>query len=93
MITDDDGLRITRERLALVESAIDATRRRVGDNDVQFRLLTGAMADMAREMRSDIDTYLGVATAPAASKWEVEEAPVVAGDGHDRTMKVAPTGA
>ncbi len=64
MITDDDGLRLTRERLAAAESAVEATRREVGDNPVQLHLFTNGLADIIREMRADIEAYLDANRRP-----------------------------
>ncbi len=64
MITDDDGLRITRERLTAAESAFEATCRKVGDNPVQLYLFTNGLADIIREMRADIDAYLDASRRP-----------------------------
>lgn len=62
MITNDDELRITRERLRLAEAALDAYRRDLlPRNEVQYRLLAGSTIDLVQSIRAEIDAYLGLA--------------------------------
>src|SRR4051812_33262383 len=62
MITNDNELRITRERLRLAESALDAYRRDLlPHNEVQYHLLAGSTIDLIQSIRADIDAYLGIA--------------------------------
>jgi hypothetical protein len=61
MITNDNELQITRERLRLVESALEATRRDfLPHNEVQYRLFSGTTIDLILSIRADIDAYLGI---------------------------------
>ncbi len=61
MITNDNELRITRERLHLAESALDAYRRDLlPHNEVQYHLLAGSTIDLIQSIRADIDAYLGI---------------------------------
>lgn len=61
MITNDDELRITRERLRLAEAALEAARRDfLPHNEVQYRLFSGSTIDLIQAIRADIDAYLGI---------------------------------
>ncbi|MGL4552973.1 MAG: hypothetical protein ACRC33_17495 [Gemmataceae bacterium] len=63
MITDDNELRITRERLRLAEAALESSRRDfLPHNEVQYRLFAGSTIDLIQSIRADIDAYLGIGT-------------------------------
>ncbi len=63
MITNDNELRITRERLSLAEAALESLRRDVMPrNEVQYRLFSGTTIDLIRSIRADINDYLGIGT-------------------------------
>jgi hypothetical protein len=63
VITNDNELRITRERLAQAESILDSCRRDfLPHNEVQYRLFAGSTIDLIQSMRADIDAYLGIGT-------------------------------
>jgi hypothetical protein len=65
MIANDNELRITRERLALAEAALDACRRDfLPHNEVQYRLFAGSTVDLILSIRADIDAYLGIGPDP-----------------------------
>jgi hypothetical protein len=61
MITNDNELRITRERLALAEAALDSLRRDVLPvNEAQYHLLAGSTIELIQSIRAEIDAYLGI---------------------------------
>jgi hypothetical protein len=61
LITNDNELRITRERLRLAEAALEATRRDfLPHNEVQYRLFAGSTIDLIQSIRAEIDAYLGI---------------------------------
>ncbi len=61
MITNDNELRITRERLGLAEAALDSLRRDVLPvNEVQYHLFAASTIDLIQSLRTDIDVYLGI---------------------------------
>lgn len=63
MITNDNELRITRERLRQAESILESTRRDfLPHNPVQYRLFAGTTIDLIQSIRADIDAYLGIGT-------------------------------
>jgi hypothetical protein len=62
MITNDNELRLTRERLQLAEAALDSLRRDLLPvNEVQYRLFSAAPIELIRSIRDEIDLYLGIA--------------------------------
>jgi hypothetical protein len=74
MITNDAELQITRERLGLVEAALDSLRRDVkSKNERLYALMAESYIDLLLSIRGDIDAYLGIApyAARAAGK-EIE---------------------
>jgi hypothetical protein len=63
MITNDNDLRSTRERLRQAESIFEATRRDfLPHNEVQCRLFSGTTIDLIQSIRAEIDAYLGIGT-------------------------------
>jgi hypothetical protein len=61
MITNDNELRLTRERLQLAEAALDACRRDfLPHNEVQYHLFAGSTIDLIQSIRAEIDAYLGI---------------------------------
>ena len=73
MITNDNELRITRDRLRLAEAALDACRRDfLPHNEVQYRMFAGSTIDLIHSIRGEIDAYLGLAPATARKIAEAE---------------------
>lgn len=60
MISDDDGLRRTRETLAQVESILVSYRRDLGHDLANYLFYAGTTIDLYLSVRSDLDAYLGI---------------------------------
>lgn len=61
MITDEAGLKKTREALALMEGAYDDLRHTVKPkNERLFHVMAEGCVDLMFELRDEIDAYLGL---------------------------------
>jgi hypothetical protein len=66
MISNDAGLRATREALANLEEALlGLTRTRAQYHPATFALLSAPIADEIRARRAEIDEYIGLSPASA----------------------------
>jgi hypothetical protein len=66
MIQNDDQLKSTQEALAKLEEAMAALSRRKADlHPDRFVLMAEPLLDHIRDLRTDIDTYTGIAAAEA----------------------------
>jgi hypothetical protein len=71
MITNDTELELTRERLKMVEAALDSLRRDVkSKNEKLYQVMSVSYIDLLLSIRGDIDAYLGI--CPPSEIIEVE---------------------
>ncbi|HEY1376927.1 MAG TPA: hypothetical protein VGF55_09035 [Gemmataceae bacterium] len=67
MIENDDQLQRTREALSLAEAALAALHRRKADMDpAWFALMAEPVLDQIRQLRAQIDDYIGLTDATNA---------------------------
>ena len=71
MITTDAELELTRERLKLVEAALDSLRRDVkSKNEKLYQVMSVGYIDLLLSIRGDIDAYLGIRPSPQDTEVE-----------------------
>ena len=66
MIQNDDQLSVVREQLSLAESALESLRRdMLPKNEKMYYLMSESYVDTIKELRGEVDTYLGINAMPA----------------------------
>ena len=65
MIQNDDQLSVVREQLSLAESALESLRRdMLPKNEKMYHLMSESYIDTIKELRGQVDTYLGINSMP-----------------------------